>query len=107
MRTIASFLAALALVSSVLLQGCAHYRVVVPEPTPATDYEKATMHVFFWGAIEETLVADNCVDNVLDEVRSKRTLPNVLATVLTLGIWMPLDVEWKCAKRRQDPGTGF
>lgn len=87
--------------------GCAHYRVVVPEPTPATDYERAVMHVYFWGAIEQTLPTDNCLSNALDEVRVKRTFPYVMATVLTLGIWMPLEVEWRCAKPPQQGGSGF
>ena len=90
-----------------LSQGCAHYRVVVPEPTPATDYEKATLHVLFWGAWEDTQSTENCVDNAIDEVRAIQTLPNVLATVVTLGIWMPMDIEWRCAKRETTPGSGF
>ena len=92
---------------SVALQGCARYRVVVPEPTPATDYRAETMHAYFWGAIEDTQPTDNCDANAIDEVRVQHTVPNILATVLTLGIWMPLKVEWKCAKRAQGDGTGF
>ena len=92
---------------SVLFQGCARYRVVVPEPTPATDYKTETMHAYLWGVIEETRPTENCVDNAIDEVRVQHTLPNILATVLTLGVWMPLKVEWKCAKRAQSDGTGF
>ena len=91
----------------VLFQGCARYRVVVPEPTPATDYETETLNAYFWGAIEETQATENCVDNAIDEVRIHQTFPNILATVLTLGIWMPLEVEWKCAKRKQREGTDF
>ena len=87
--------------------GCARYRVVVPEPEPGTEYERRTMHAYLWGAIEETLVTDNCVENAIDEVRVQQTFPNVLATVLTLGVWMPLDVEWRCAKRRPGEGEGF
>ena len=104
MRT--AFLIAL-LGSVVLLQGCARYRVVVPEPTPATDYETVTLDAYFWGAIEETQHTENCLDNTIDEVRIHQTFPNILATVLTLGIWMPLEVEWKCAKRPQSEGSGF
>ena len=65
------------------------------------------MQAFFWGAIEETKATDNCVDNAIDEVRVRQTLPHVLATVLTLGIWMPLEVEWRCAKRTQSEGSDF
>lgn len=90
-----------------LSQGCAHYRVVVPEPTPATDYENATLHAFLWGAWGETQSTENCVENAIDEVRAIQTLPNLLATVVTLGIWMPMDIEWRCAKRQTAPGSGF
>ena len=92
---------------SFLLPACAHYRVVVPEPTPATDYQTVTMHAYLWGAIEDTQPTENCLDNLIDEVRVKQTFPYVLATTLTLGIWMPLEVEWKCAKRPLKEGTGF
>ena len=95
------------LVLSLMLSACAHYRVVVPEPTPATDYETVTMHAYFWGAIEDTRPTDNCLANAIDEVRVHQTLPQFLATLVTLGIWMPLRVEWRCAKPPQQEGEGF
>lgn len=98
---------ALVLASLIALPGCAGYRVVAPEPTPGTEYERRTMHAFLWGAIEDTEPATNCVENAMDEVRVRQTLPNLLATVLTLGVWMPLEVEWRCAKRRPGEGSGF
>ena len=91
----------------VLLEGCVRYRVVVPEPNPATDYESATMHAYFWGAVEETLPVENCVDNLIDEVRVVQTFPNLVVSVLSLGVWMPMEVEWRCAKRPQSVGEGF
>jgi len=98
---------ALLLALLIALPGCARYRVAAPEPTPGTEYERRTMHAFLWGAIEDTEPATNCVENAMDEVRVQQTLPNVLATVLTLGVWMPLEVEWRCAKRRPGEGSGF
>ncbi len=95
------------LVLSLMLSACAHYRVVVPEPTPATDYETATMHAYFWGAIEDTQPTDNCLANAIDEVRVNQNLPQFLATLVTLGMWMPMRVEWRCAKPPQQEGTGF
>ena len=91
----------------VLLEGCVRYRVVVPEPNPATDYESATLRAYFWGAIEETLPTENCVDNLIDEVRVVQTFPNMVVSVLSLGVYMPLEVEWRCAKRPQSVGEGF
>lgn len=102
------FLAVTLLLAGILaVPSCARYRVVVPEPEPGTEYKQQTMHAYLWGAIEEKRPTDNCVENAIDEVRVHQTLPNVLATVLTLGIWMPLDVEWRCAKRRPGEGEGF
>lgn len=101
-----AFLIAL-LGSAVFFQGCARYRVAVSEPTPATDYETATLNAYFWGAIEENQHTENCKRAAIDEVRIHQTFPNILATVLTLGIWMPLEVEWKCAKPKQSEGPGL
>lgn len=79
--------------------GCAHHRIVVPEPTPGSDYHTATLHAFLWGAIEETHVATECArTNVLDEVRVRDNLGFSLAAVLTLGLWLPTEVEYKCGK---------
>jgi hypothetical protein len=92
---------------STTLQSCARYRVVVPAPIPGTTAQKETMQAYFWGAMEETVATENCQGNGLDEVVIRRTLPNTLATILTLGIWMPLDVEWRCAKIPQTEGSGL
>jgi hypothetical protein len=73
-----------------------------PEPNPATDYRSATLHAFLWGAIEQEQIAENCKSNAIDEVRVQNNFGYALVTVVTLGIWMPLDVEWKCRKRPLD-----
>jgi hypothetical protein len=79
-------------------QGCYHYRVIVPQPTPATEYEKKTSHALFWGLVQDETITNNCVSNTLDEVRVTTNMGYVLVSVLTLGIWVPLEVEWRCAK---------
>ncbi len=98
--------ASLSLLLALLLgaSGCAYYHLRSPEPTPATEYRGETLHAFFWGAIEEERIADNCVSNAIDEVRVRNNYGYALITVLTLGIWMPLDIEWRCAKRPLDDG---
>ncbi len=79
-------------------QGCYHYRVVVPQPNPATEYEHRTMHAFLWGLVQQDMPADDCLANTLDEVRVTTNLGYALISVVTLGIWVPLDVEWRCAR---------
>lgn len=88
-----------------MFAGCAHYRVHAPNPNPGTDYKKETVHVLFWGLGQSKGVsAKNCGNNVIDEVRFNNYLWHEVATVLTLGIWMPREVEWKCAKEGMVPG---
>jgi hypothetical protein len=84
--------------------GCANYHLRSPEPNPATGYRHATLHAFLWGAIEEEKVAETCQSNAIDEVRVQTNYGYALITVVTLGIWMPMDVAWKCRKRPLDSG---
>jgi len=65
-------------------QGCATYRVTPPDSFPADpNYRKATMHAFFCGTTYD--------------VRIQRNYLHDLASVFTLGIWMPIEVEFRCA----------
>jgi hypothetical protein len=95
---------------AISLQGCAYHQLRVAEPNGYGDFQTVHSNAFFWGAVEETKVADKCATNVIDEVRTVTSLPQALATVLTLGIWMPATVKYKCAKRPilpdEDEGDG-
>jgi hypothetical protein len=94
MRTLALLLAI-----ALPLQGCAWHNLRSAEPNGYGDFHTVHSDAFFWGAVEKTTVADKCATNVIDEVRVVTSLPQALATVLTLGIWMPATVKYKCAKR--------
>jgi len=77
--------------------GCYHYRLAA-RGEPATNPQKKTMHSLFWGLVQQNEYADNCLDDVIHEVRASTNVGYVLISVVTLGIWVPLDVEWQCAK---------
>jgi hypothetical protein len=82
-----------------LAAGCYHYRVIAPDPEPATEYEKRTVHSLFWGLMQaRDISADDCLSNTLDEVRVTTNLGYSIVSVTTLGIWMPMDMRWRCAK---------
>jgi hypothetical protein len=88
------------------LSACAHHRLAVPEPVPASSqYLAKTTHAFLWGVIEPQRVADECVENSLVDVRVVTSLPHALAATLTLGLWMPARVEYKCGKRTPAEGV--
>lgn len=98
---------ALALVCAVTA-GCYHYHVVAPEPDPATEPQRRTVHAIAWGLVGKPDVtrAANCApSNALDRVRVTNNLGYTLITVLSLGFWAPVQVEWRCAKAPGDGGV--
>jgi hypothetical protein len=85
----------------ILLQqaACFHYRVVAPDPSPATEYRTRTVHSFAWGLLEKDARATGCEpSNAIDEVRVRTNVGYLLVTIVTLGTWAPLTVDWRCAK---------
>ena len=88
--------------------GCYHVRVIVPKPDPSTEYKKQTVQKLAWGALpkKSDIPASDCRNNTsLDEVRASSNLGFSLLTVGTLGFWSPSQVEWRCSKPRETPGT--
>ena len=82
-------------------QGCYHYRVTTDD-RPATEYEKKTVHNLLWGLLTQDAPATDCVgeenSNGLDDARISTNLGYLIISVATVGIWVPLDVEWRCAR---------
>ena len=83
-----------------MLPGCAYHRLTVPVPNHGDQYyHKSTSHALAWGGIEDPKAAKKCGEtNVMSEVRVRTSLPQALATVLTLGFWQPAEVEYRCSK---------
>ena len=87
--------------------GCFHYRITAPEPNPENEPTRVVVHNFAWGLLSDPPAyrAANCDNaNALDQVRVNNNLGFTLITVLTLGIWAPVELEWRCAKRQQPKG---
>lgn len=82
-------------------QGCYHTRVATSKFDPSTSYQKKVVHSMFWGLGQHDVVASNC-DSLklksLDEVLVTTNFGYALITVVTLGIWCPMEVQWKCPK---------
>jgi len=88
-----------------LTNGCYHYRVVAPDPEPATEYENRIVHSLFWGLVQsKDISADDCLSNALDEVRITTNIGYSAISIATLGIWMPMNVQWRCAKEPLQEG---
>jgi hypothetical protein len=101
----AFFIAALLSLSS-----CYTYRIST-QAQPGTEISKTTTaHAFFWGLLQspkDGIKTPNCDSlniNGMSLVRVKTNLGFALVTVATLGIWCPVQVEWKCGKPCQVVG---
>lgn len=94
-----------------LASGCYHfhaYQVGGPDGReqgnqPATEWQGATLHGLFWGLFRHDLAIDNShlgdgTRMGIEEVRVDTNLGYVLLSALTLGIWVPLEVSWRCAR---------
>jgi hypothetical protein len=76
---------------------------------PGSEVQGKTVNSFFWGIIQSpkrvnTPVCDSLGSNGLAEVTVKNNFGYSLITVVTLGIWSPTRIEWKCGKPCQKVG---
>jgi hypothetical protein len=113
-------LLSLLLVAACAVQGTACYTYHVyqiggPEGRemgnqPSTEWRYKTLNSFAWGAVRQDLPVDNCkLANGqrlgIEEVKVEDNLGFTLVTVLTLGLWAPVRVGWRCAKPPVPTGT--
>lgn len=77
---------------------------------PGTEWQDKTLHAFAWGAVRQDLPVDNCQlgngqRTGIEEVQVDTNFGFLLASVVTLGIWVPLKVSWRCAKPAVQPDS--
>lgn len=89
------------------ISGCYHYRVAPVASVPADDGHVVVRHSLFWGLMQSRAEAPNCQGNGSAEVVASSNLGFAFISVATLGIWMPMTLEWKCAKDRVQINTGL
>ncbi len=91
----------------IVIQGCYGYRIQVPEPDPVTEPESKMIHSLFWGLIltPQSVVANNCMSNALDEVYVTSNFAYSFATVATLGIWSPIEIGWRCSEKSSNDNS--
>jgi hypothetical protein len=82
---------------------CYTYRVTTQAQAGTEASKPVTAHSFFWGLVQKpteihTPVCDSLGVNGVSEVTVKTNLGYAFITVVTLGIWSPMKVQWKCSK---------
>jgi len=70
---------------------------------PGTEWNSETKNNFLWGAIRQDLVVENCSlgDGTrinIEEVKIEKKLPHILASIVSIGLWEPVKISWRCAK---------
>lgn len=93
-----------------ILSGCADYHLTVPDSDPFTPrgqdtaYKTYSANAYLWGLVldPQVLPAD-CQGQGINDVFVQRNFGQDLASVLTLGIWMPAEVSYQC---HAPPTTG-
>ena len=91
-----------------LLSSCYSYRIST-HAQPGTEVNSVTAHAFFWGLVQNpkeitTPICDSLNANGVAQVQVKNNFGYSLITVVTLGIWCPMRLEWKCSKPCQVVG---
>jgi hypothetical protein len=94
---------------TISLQSCYSYRIAT-HAQAGTEPRKATAHSFFWGLVQtpkDGIKTPNCDSlniNGMSDVKVKTNLGYALITVCTLGMWAPVQLEYKCGKPCQVVG---
>ncbi len=85
------------------LNSCASYRIATnsQEGSELQTYKAASM---FWGLVAKpplipTPLCDNLQSPGMSEVRMRRNVGQGLVSVVTLGIYNPVTIEYKCSKK--------
>ena len=81
-----------------------------PQNMPGTEWKSRTLNSFVWGLIRQDLPVTNCrLANGqrlgIEELRVGRSVGQTLAMFLTLGIWAPTTVSWRCCRPPSQSGT--
>ena len=89
-----------------VVQGCATHQVRTPDSDPLEQtYQQEAPQAFFWGLVQNPQVVTADCESGLNDVVVKRSYLHDLASVLTLGVWMPAAVEFRCRAPQGDGGS--
>ena len=98
-----NLLACWVIILSCSISSCYSYRVATHALTGSEVSKTVTAHSLFWGLVQNpreirTPICDSLGVNGMAEVSMKTNFGYALITVVTLGIWSPVKVEFKCSK---------
>jgi len=70
---------------------------------PGTDWQSKRVNTFLWGAIRQDVIIKDCREGDgkrlnIEEVKIDKNFPSTLASIITIGLWEPTKVSWRCAR---------
>jgi hypothetical protein len=83
----------------VFVPGCAQYHLDMKDSDPAEKpYKGKMIHALGWGLLyqPQQITTDCNTETGINDVIVKSNYLYNLASVLTLGIWMPIEIEHRC-----------
>ena len=83
----------------IYLSGCAQYHLDMKDSDPAEKpYTGQMIHALGWGLLynPQQITTDCNTETGINDVIVKSNYLYNLASVLTLGIWMPIEIEHRC-----------
>lgn len=85
------------------MNSCYTHRVSTQAQEGTELSETVTSHSLFWGLVQKpaeihTPVCDSLGVNGMSQVTVKSNFGYSLITVATLGIWSPVQFQWRCSK---------
>jgi hypothetical protein len=89
------------LASSLCLMSAGCYRFTVRSRNATiTEYHAKTVHAYLWNLVEldPLVVAENCGDRDLTTLRARTNYLYLAVGALSLGAWVPMTLEWRCAE---------
>jgi hypothetical protein len=93
--------------AALVLAGCVTHTLTVPEPLRLDQaLHPVRTSAIGWGTIEDVKVADKCREtNSITDVQVRTSFWASLASVLSLGLWQPADIRYRCGKRPTTEGA--
>lgn len=81
-----------------------------PQNVPDNEWTYKARSSFLWGLIRQDLPIKNCRDGAgvrkgVEQVVVERDAAQGIASVLTLGLWQPVTIGWRCNKLQGQTGT--
>jgi hypothetical protein len=74
---------------------------------PATEWKCQISNTFLWGYIRDDIKIDDALGDGtrldIEELKIEKNFLFALITIITLGIWEPIKISWRCAKPKHAP----